>query len=263
MSPCFLLAVATKLKPPQRTVWWWAVAPGSQVFVPSWTLLWEMRLQLLRRKRKVWEASLSGNTVRALEQTMPGSFQGWHRLLHVHLKGWGREKHSLWLVYLYWTKPLFWALWLFEWFSHNHRVLMKFILLTPFTKQTVYGLGQLGSPNCTSKCERRKRGVKTSWLVDSAGHSWDKGDEVWVSFWVGSVLALLFQVNWNEIFTELLLLESLADIQFWMESCLATCRSILPHRVPWPRLFHSSCSWPCWADSQAEGGGHPSLDIFL
>lgn len=168
MSPCFFLAVVTKLKCPQRSVWWWAVAPGSQVFVPSWTLLWEMRLQLWRRKRRVWEASLSGNTVRALEQTMPVSFQGWHKLLCAHLKGWGREKQSLWPIHLYGTEPVFWALWLFEWFSHNHRVLRKFILLTAFTKQTAYGLGQLGSPNCTFRCERRKRGVKTSPLVDPA-----------------------------------------------------------------------------------------------
>lgn len=47
---------------------------------------------------------------------------------------------------------------------------MKFILLTPFTKQTVYGLGQLGTPNYNSKCERRKGNVKASWLLDSACH---------------------------------------------------------------------------------------------
>lgn len=92
MSPCFFLAVVTNLRSPQRTVWWWAMAPGSQVFVPSWSLLWEMGLRFLRRKKRVKKASLSGNTVRALEQTMPVSFHGWHKLVHAHLKGWGREK---------------------------------------------------------------------------------------------------------------------------------------------------------------------------
>lgn len=97
-------------------------------------------------------------------------------------KGWGRGKQSLWLIYLYWTKPGFWALWLFDWFSHDYRVLMKFILLIPFTKQTVYSLGQLGFPDCTFKCERRRRSVKLIWLGDSACHGWDKKDEVWFLF---------------------------------------------------------------------------------
>lgn len=55
---------------------------------------------------------------------------------------------------------------------------MKLILLTPFTTQRVHGLGQLGTPNCSFKCERRKRSLKAIWVGDSACHSWDKDDEV-------------------------------------------------------------------------------------
>lgn len=145
MCPCFFLAMITNLKSPQRTLWWWAMAPESYVLLPSWSLLWVMRLQFLRKKKGVKKASLSGNSVMVLEQKMPVSFHRWHKLVHPHLKGCEREKQSLYFIYLYWTKPIFWALLLFERFRHNYRGLMKFPLLITFGKQNGYGLRLSGT----------------------------------------------------------------------------------------------------------------------
>lgn len=81
--------------------------------------------------------------VRVSQHTVPVSFQQQHRLVHPHLKGHGREKKSVWYLYLCWTK--IWVLQLFEWLRHNYVRSWRSLYLQLVCKQHGQGLRLSGA----------------------------------------------------------------------------------------------------------------------
>lgn len=143
LSSCSFLAVLTNLRSPQRMMWWWAVAPESELFLPLWSLLWEMGLQGLRGTKGAEEAGLCGRLSGCHSTRCLYPFSSNTDWFIPTWKDTEEKKKSVWYLYLCWTK--IWVLQLFEWLRHNYMRSWHSLYLQLFGKQHGQGLRLSGA----------------------------------------------------------------------------------------------------------------------